>query len=233
VDLGRRLKGYFGISFLKKELTKGNSIISSSLLKYGYANFSLEILEYCDPTDAVKREQYYLDLLKPEYNILKTAASSFGFKHSLETKAKMGEKSLTSTYNSSEEAKDHLIGLNTNPEYKAKRLSAIQAYHSSEQAKTQLKRLNSSCEQKERLKRLHLSMKGRPKTEGSGQPSVSIKVFDTLTDKITVYPSISEAARTIGMAPSSLNKAIQRRGVVAPLRKRRRRCRLNQANHYG
>jgi group I intron endonuclease len=209
-------KGYFGISFLKKELTKGNSIISSSLLKYGYANFSLEILEYCDPIDAIKREQYYLDLIKPEYNILKTAGSSLGFKHTLETKAKIREKSLISTYNSSEQAKYHLRGLNTNPEYKAKRLSAIQAYQSSEQAQNQLKRLNSSSEQKERLKRLHLSMKGRPKTEGSGLPSVSLEVFDTLTDKIAVYPSINEAARAIGMAPSSLNKAFKRKGVAGP-----------------
>lgn len=213
MDLGR--KGYFGISFLKREITKGNSIISSSLLKHGYANFSLEILEYCDPIDAVKREQYYLDLIKPEYNILKTAGSSFGF--SLETKAKIREKSLRSTYNSSEQAKDHLRGLNTDPEYKAKRLSAIQAYQSSEQAKNQLNRLNSSLEQKEHLKRLHLSMKGRPKTEGSGLPSVSIEVLDTLTGKITVYPSIREAARAIGMAPSSLNKGFQRKGVAGPL----------------
>lgn len=41
-------------------------------------------------------------------------------------------------------------------------------------------------------------MKGRERPEGSGIPSVSIKVFDTLTDKITVYSSISEAARAIG-----------------------------------
>jgi len=45
--------------------------INKALLKYGYSSFRLEILEYCDPMDAVKREQYYIDLLAPEYNILK------------------------------------------------------------------------------------------------------------------------------------------------------------------
>jgi len=30
----------------------------------------LEILEYCDPLNIISREQYYLDNLKPEYNIL-------------------------------------------------------------------------------------------------------------------------------------------------------------------
>jgi hypothetical protein len=32
-----------------------------------------EILEYCEPSKVLEREQYYIDLLKPEYNILKTA----------------------------------------------------------------------------------------------------------------------------------------------------------------
>jgi group I intron endonuclease len=64
-------------------------VIYKALLKYGYANFSLEILEYCEPSKCVEREQYYLDLLKPEYNILPTAGSSFGFRHSEESKKKI------------------------------------------------------------------------------------------------------------------------------------------------
>jgi group I intron endonuclease len=59
------------------------------LLKNGYSNFSLEILEYCEPSEAVVREQYYLDLLHPQYNILKFSGSLRGFKHSEETKAKL------------------------------------------------------------------------------------------------------------------------------------------------
>ena len=38
-------------------------MIYSALLKYGYSNFSLEILEYCEAAEAVSREQYYLYLL--------------------------------------------------------------------------------------------------------------------------------------------------------------------------
>ena len=62
---------------------------SLDLLKNGYSNFSLEILEYCEPSEAVVREQYYLDLLHPQYNILKFSGSLRGFKHSEETKAKL------------------------------------------------------------------------------------------------------------------------------------------------
>ena len=56
-------------NFLEKELRYCNSVICSSLLKYGYSEFSLEILEYCDPINIIYIEQYYLDNLKPKYNI--------------------------------------------------------------------------------------------------------------------------------------------------------------------
>ena len=57
------------------------------MLKHGYSNFTLDILEYCELSETLLREQYYLDLLKPKYNILFTAGSPFGRKHSEETKA--------------------------------------------------------------------------------------------------------------------------------------------------
>jgi acetoacetate decarboxylase len=46
-------------------------------------------LEYCDLENLINREQYYLDLLQPEYNVLKVAGSSLGFKHREESLAKV------------------------------------------------------------------------------------------------------------------------------------------------
>lgn len=89
VNLSRRFSEYYSIQFLERALKSGNSAISLSLIKYGYSAFSLEILEYCEPSEAVLREQYYLDLFQPEYNILKTAGSRAGHKHTEETKAKL------------------------------------------------------------------------------------------------------------------------------------------------
>ena len=63
--------------------------ISRALLKYGYSNLKLEILEYCSPEDLIEREQYYFKSLEPYYNILKIAGSSLGYTHSQETKDKM------------------------------------------------------------------------------------------------------------------------------------------------
>lgn len=93
VDLSRRLTNYFSPAFLNKELKKGNSIIYNALLKHGYSNFKLDILEYCLPVELIKREQYYIDSLNPTYNIFKVAGSSFGFKHSEATKEILREKS--------------------------------------------------------------------------------------------------------------------------------------------
>ena len=69
--------------------------INRALTKYGYSNFSLEILEYCTPFEAITKEQYYLNLLNPEYNILKIAGSTLGFKQSEETKVKIKVKMKT------------------------------------------------------------------------------------------------------------------------------------------
>lgn len=112
-------------------------LIYKALLVYGYSSFKLEILEYCEPEINIEREQYYLDLLKPEYNILKTAGSSLGHKHSEETKEKIKAAAL----NRSEEAliklREHLLKLNSSPE---------QLEH--------LAKLNSSPEQKARIAKL-------------------------------------------------------------------------------
>ena len=59
-----------------------------------FSNFSLEILEYCESKDTIKREQYYLDRLNPEYNVLKIAGSPLGSKHTAETKAKIRTAAL-------------------------------------------------------------------------------------------------------------------------------------------
>jgi hypothetical protein len=75
-------------------LARSRSNIISSLLKYGYSSFRLEILEYCSREDLLKKEQDYIDGLKPEYNILKTTISSLGLKHTEEAKLKMSKLAL-------------------------------------------------------------------------------------------------------------------------------------------
>ena len=59
------------------------------MIKYGYSSFKVDIIEYCDFTVIIKREQHYLDNLKLEYNTIKLARSLAGFKHSVATLERM------------------------------------------------------------------------------------------------------------------------------------------------
>lgn len=88
-------------------------MIYKALLKYGHSSFKLDILEYCSPNVLIEREQHYFDQLKPEYNILKVAGSSFGFKHSEVTKFKIAAnnakaKSVIVTNNKTGEVKSFI-----------------------------------------------------------------------------------------------------------------------------
>lgn len=74
--------------------------INRALLHHGHNAFSLSILEYIDITNLsveekrkliLLREQFFLDSLKPVYNILKVADSSLGFIQSEETKTKISQ----------------------------------------------------------------------------------------------------------------------------------------------
>src|SRR5439155_10391898 len=104
MSLGRRMLNYYRPSYLRST----NTIISKALLKHSHSNFSLEILEYFTYDDSltrkenaellVKREQYFFDLLNPEYNILKTAGNLLGYKHSPEAIEEMSESKKGSNH---------------------------------------------------------------------------------------------------------------------------------------
>jgi group I intron endonuclease len=71
-----------------------NSILQNAYNKYGKDSFEFEVIETIEIDDDIKkrlldREQFWIDALNPEYNILPVAGSSLGFKHSEETKQKI------------------------------------------------------------------------------------------------------------------------------------------------
>lgn len=89
IDLRKRFLNYFNLSYLSR---RNELIISRALIKYGYSNFSVTILEYCDKCELDVREQHYFDTLNPQYNIQKVAGgSSKGLILSEETKNKISQ----------------------------------------------------------------------------------------------------------------------------------------------
>lgn len=74
-----------------RDLKKGSHhsiILQRSFDKYGKDNFVLEVLEECDSKVLLLKEQYYLDLLLPKYNICRFSTSTLGRKDTEETKNK-------------------------------------------------------------------------------------------------------------------------------------------------
>lgn len=69
-----------------------NQILNRSVSKYGIDNFSFKILKYIfiiDKEILSKKEQYYIDILNPKYNILKDAYRNSSYKHTKEAKEKI------------------------------------------------------------------------------------------------------------------------------------------------
>jgi hypothetical protein len=60
--------------------------------KYGKGNFIFQVLEYCDYSTILERENYYIQENKPEYNILQTAHRGRYRKHTEESKKLMSSR---------------------------------------------------------------------------------------------------------------------------------------------
>jgi group I intron endonuclease len=88
-NLNRRFSEYFNTNYLLRNKCMA---ICRALLKHGYPNFSLTILEYCEPDKCLTREKHYWDLLYPEYNITKDpTAPMSGRNHSPESIKKISD----------------------------------------------------------------------------------------------------------------------------------------------
>lgn len=92
------MSDYLSYNWLLKEIVKHNSIIYRALLKYGYKNFRLEILEHCEVENTIEREQFYINKYESSYNICKTAGSALGRITKKSTKLKLRNSRLIRLY---------------------------------------------------------------------------------------------------------------------------------------
>lgn len=65
--------------------SQSNVLLQRAINKYKLQDFIFVIFEYCEAEDLITREQFYIDELKPDYNVLQIAGSSLGYTHSEET----------------------------------------------------------------------------------------------------------------------------------------------------
>ena len=74
--------------------THPNRFLQRAYDQYGKLNFIFEILEECSLNILIEREQFYIDTLKPEYNLRLIAHNNSGFHHEIETKNKISKTSI-------------------------------------------------------------------------------------------------------------------------------------------
>jgi len=66
-----------------------NRLLQNAFNEHGQDCFIFSVLERCDKELLTVREQFYIDALKPEYNLSPTAGSQLGIKRTQETKLRM------------------------------------------------------------------------------------------------------------------------------------------------
>ena len=176
VDLFRRFMQYYNIKYITR--TSKSSYICRALLKYGYSAFRLEILEYCEASFLIMREQYYIDTINPEFNILKVAGSFFGYKHSPNSLKKMSDIAKNRSEDTITKLREAALGRTyTHKEETKKKLREIMLgkYHS------QASKNKMSVFQSNRIKH---PVKG-----------FTTKIKDIQTGQIYLYDSLRKAGK--------------------------------------
>lgn len=73
-----------------------NRKIQNSWNKYGESNFDYYILEFCDHSILLNREQYYMDQLTPEFNLIKLADRNVRDKESIRMQSETRKERMSS-----------------------------------------------------------------------------------------------------------------------------------------
>lgn len=188
INLSKRLGSYFN----EKELNKNPRPIQDALLKYGHLNFTLEILEYCSKAKLLEREQFYIDLLIPDYNILKYAYSLLGFKHSEETLEKLKTRIVS-------------------PEHKEILSSIHKGKLVSEETRNKLAAATASYRKNNPLTTEALA---NITAKTLAREGVSVSVLNTQTNEIKEFSNQTEAGEFLGVTRQAIYNAVKRGSFI-------------------
>jgi len=89
IYIGSSKKFNVRLSQHKHHLIKGSHhsrILQNHVNKFGFSSLKFEIIEHCNFEDLIVREQFYIDLLEPYFNIRRIAESNYGTKRTNEQK---------------------------------------------------------------------------------------------------------------------------------------------------
>nr|YP_009577904.1 GIY-YIG endonuclease [Cordyceps cicadae]QBG64891.1 GIY-YIG endonuclease [Cordyceps cicadae] len=220
VNLRRRMLQYYNVNRL---LNEKSMPINISLLKHGYQNFSLTILEFCDINSLMFKEKHYFEVYSPEYNILKTPGSpdrGKGWKHSeavinkiriaainrMKSPEVLAEMSVNQSSGIKVEVTD--IETQTVTIYHAIKAAAralsidkryIEAYIYLNQDQPVLNKYTFKLIKNDKNNHFNDPYIKLQKT------SQSLEVTNVETKEVTIYPSIGSAAKALGYRQGSIS----------------------------
>jgi hypothetical protein len=207
LNLGRRLINYFNPIYIS-HITRKNMVINKALLKYGYSKFKLEILEYCEPKDLARKEQYYMDILNPEYNLLKTAYSSLGYKHTKDSLEKI--KKQLAILNRSKAISVKVTNLETNISDDYDSLTAAAKTLNTTRSTLQRHIINSKLFKGIYKLESNLSVSNFDSNYLNHPNSIKIEVTDLKLKTVTRFTSIFSCARVLGIRGTTISNFLLR-----------------------
>lgn len=181
VDIQRRKKEH------KYICSESNQSLKRAYNKYGYDNFSFEVLEECDKSLLDEREIFWIEKLKPEYNRTRGGRGVTGISFSEETKEKLREAGKKQWNSKTEEEKAQIIKNN---------LKGPQVGHSvSEETREKLRNANLGKKQsQETIKKRCAKLKGRHRDNSyRNKPVICIETGE-------VFKSIKDANEKYGLS---------------------------------
>ena len=218
VALKRRLLEYYNVNRL---LNEQSMPINVALLKYGYTNFSLTILEFCDKDSLMSREKHFFEVYSPEYNILNTPGNpsrGSGWKHSeaaLENMRTAASKTFKSPEFLTKLSKGQSSGIkvevtdlltNTTTTYHAIRAAA----RALDIDKRYIEHFIYLGQDKPVLGRYTFKLNSVDEStnlihEKVQKTSMKVEVTNVETKEVTIYSSIGAAARALGYHQASIS----------------------------
>ena len=174
----------------------GNKFLAIDVIKHGISNFAFvllktipEIVKQEDNKALLEIENYYIELLCPDYNIAKQAGNTFGILHTEETKNKM-------RLNYSSERRQQVGSLN-----RGKKLS-----------KKTIELIRSAA-----IIRSPISQETRDKVSlnsASANLYEIVKINDSNTKKTIVVRTIAKVAEICDCSNKTIQRALQGNGIV-------------------
>jgi len=170
---------------------KGNLHIAASVKNLGLKSFAFVVIDLFPEKITDKNnfillslEQYYIDLIKPNYNILQLAGNSFGYKHTPETIQRMRE-------NYGDVRREKIGSLNRG---------------------IFLPQKTRELMRKAALNRLKMSQESREKCNTRGLNITLIRLSDQTI--VGYFHSVIQAAKYIKCGDKTIRRALKSNGIV-------------------